>query len=328
MYVYADGEFSFPTLKKVEDQGVLEALLRRAVVETYTNVVYGKRADEGVGRGLGERDFTREVEVVGGEDGGFRFVYKSEEVVEGILGQGQAVEADKVVKATVEATEVVEATVEATEVVDATVEAAEVTEASKGTDASAATESTEEVAAEEVAAEEVAAEEVAAEEVAAEEVAAEEVAPEEQAIEEEVVVEEVSTPPLALSPTDAWHSLPIPISHLLAIHKRLLLTTGYRLSDQALSYSPTARDLLKALRNAATPPPEKLDLLSLVPELRKLGNVRVLKSRLRPVDREVEKGRLSPAQREWLENKRRRERGEEVEGEWIYKWDEGKYFVP
>ncbi|KAF8451252.1 hypothetical protein BGX38DRAFT_1183701 [Terfezia claveryi] len=132
---------------------------------------------------------------------------------------------------------------------------------------------------------------------------------------------------LTLSPTDAWHSLPLPLPHLLAIHKRLLLTTGHRLPDQALSYSPTALNLLRSLREAASPEPEKLDLLSLVPELNRLRNVRVLKGRLRPLDREIDKGRLSPAQREWLENKRRRDRGEEIEGEWIYKWDEGKYFV-
>jgi len=221
-------------------------------------------------------------------------LYKSEVVVEGILGQGRAVEDVQVAEsATVEAATVEAATVEAAEVTDATVEATAVTDAATTT----AAEPTEEV--------------ISSSDVV------------------EDIVSEASAinPPLALSPTDAWHSLPLPLPHLLAIHKRLLLTTGHRLPDQALSYSPTALDLLKSLREAAAPPPEKLDLLSLAPELNELGNVRVLKSRLRPVDREIEKGRLSPAQREWLENKRRRERGEEIEGEWTYKWDEGKYFV-
>ncbi|RPB20695.1 hypothetical protein L211DRAFT_870439 [Terfezia boudieri ATCC MYA-4762] len=396
---------SFPTLNKVTDSDALEALLRRAVVETYTNVFYGKEADEGLVREVGGEDFTRNVEIVRGEDGGFRFLYKSKEVVEGILGQRRVVEDAEVTDAKVtdativEAAEAPNATAEATTVNDgAAAEPTEevvpssdlaediVSEAStinptaaaepteevvpsvnvaegivseaSAINPTAAAEPTEEVVPSVNVAEGIVSEASAINPTAAAEPTGgvvpsvnvaegivseastinptaaaeptEEVVPSANVVED--IVSEASTinptiSPLPLSPTDAWHSLPLPLPHLFAIHKRLLLTTGHRLSDQALNYSPTALDLLKSLRKAASPEPEGLDLLSLVPELNRLRNVRVLKRRLRPVDREIDKGRLSPAQREWLENKRRRDRGEEIEGEWIYKWDEGKYFV-
>ncbi|KAF8427921.1 hypothetical protein EV426DRAFT_588939, partial [Tirmania nivea] len=290
----------------------------------------------------GGGDLTGKVEVVRGQDGGFRFLYESEAVVEGILSQGRAVgDAEGAGATIVEAAEAADATAADATVVNAT--AADATAADAATDATAADAAVDATTADATATDATAADSTAADSTAADSTAAvkatavtdaaaaaepaEEVVDSPPDVAEEIVPEDSTIAPLALSPTDAWRSLPLPIPHLFAIHKRLLLTTGHRLPDQALSHCPTALDLLISLREAAAPPPEKFDLLLLAPELNELGNVRVLSSRLRPVDREIAKGRLSPAQREWLENKRRRSRGEEVEGEWTYKWDEGKYFV-
>jgi len=53
----------------------------------------------------------------------------------------------------------------------------------------------------------------------------------------------------------------------------------------------------------------------------------VLKTRVRPVDKNTEVGMLSPGVKEWLEVKRKKAAGEDVDGQFVYKWDEGKYFV-
>lgn len=129
------------------------------------------------------------------------------------------------------------------------------------------------------------------------------------------------------TPAEAWLSLPLPPMHLFAIHKRILATTGQRLSDNALSGSPTVSDLLRELLAVAAPPPDKLDLLQVAPELAQLDNVKVLRTRIRPVDKNIRIGMLSPGVKEWLEVKRKKAAGEEVDGQFVYKWDEGKYFV-
>lgn len=129
------------------------------------------------------------------------------------------------------------------------------------------------------------------------------------------------------TPAEAWLSLPLPPMHLFAIHKRILVTTGQRLSDNALSEAPTVSDLLQELLAVAAPPPDKLDLLQVAPELAQLGNVKVLRTRIRPVDKNTRIGMLSPGVKEWLEVKRKKTAGEEVDGQFVYKWDEGKYFV-
>lgn len=57
----------------------------------------------------------------------------------------------------------------------------------------------------------------------------------------------------------------------------------------------------------------------------------VFKERVKPVEKEMRIGRMSPAMKEWLDKKRRAEelaaRGERGEEGWRYGWEGEKYFV-
>lgn len=279
---------SYPTLNKVTDPQALKSYLRKAVIETYTNVLHGEKADAGIVRNATAQDYTRQVEVLQNKDGGFQFLYKNEAVVDKLLGR------EEVAPAT--ARTVLEESAE-------TPEGAQIIEGVKSTEGTDTTGGVENANADAIAS-----------------------APtgENSQLNAHFALGE---PLPLLPPNDAWLSLPLHENHLLAIHKRILVSTGHRLSDNALSHSATVSSLLKALAEAAAPPPEKLDLLAVAPELTELGNVKVLKTRLRPVDKEIEVGRLNPGTKEWLDNKRRKEAGLDVDGHFTYKWDEGKYFV-
>ncbi|KAI5794302.1 ribosomal subunit 39S-domain-containing protein [Peziza echinospora] len=128
-----------------------------------------------------------------------------------------------------------------------------------------------------------------------------------------------------------WLNLSLAVPAVkFAINKRIIASTGHILSDITLNQITTVSQLLEAL---LTPPrrTEKLDLLNTTPELAELPNVAIYESRLRPLDKEKMKGRLSPLQKELLENKAKLERGdikpEETE-DFKYGWEGDKYFHP
>ena len=371
---------------------MLKVLLRRAVLETYTIILHGRDAAVGVSRDtMPVEDFTKDVDVILSPDGGFQFIYKSNEVLTEILGQSPEVTVGEIVE-TVQTDQGMEKTqgtgggiqrVEeshgivkegATEFqkveegqgaagADLAVKALGDREATKETQRAAKAQGTGRVQGESEVQGVGRGQEVAnvqgtlvaekAHQGVVTEVHVQEPTeaqgpqktPENEKAHRvksqaagEVQIAQTTTLPVqtnntrrntlaASTPDEAWLSLPLPPTHIFAIHKRILATTGQRLHDHALSHSPTASALLDELLAVAAPPSDKLDLLQAAPELAQLSNVKVLKTRIRPVDKDTEIGMLSPGVKEWLEMKRREAAGEEIDGQFVYKWDEGKYFV-
>lgn len=377
---------------RITDPEVLKVLLRRAVLETYTIILHGRDAAVGVSRDtMPVEDFTKDVDVIFSPDGGFQFIYKSNEVLTEILGQSPEVTVGEIVE-TVQTDQGMEKTqgtgggiqrVEeshgivkegATEFqkveegqgaagADLAVKALGDREATKETQRAAKAQGTGRVQGESEVQGVGRGQEVAnvqgtlvaekAHQGVVTEVHVQEPTeaqgpqktPENEKAHRvksqaagEVQIAQTTTLPVqtnntrrntlaASTPDETWLSLPLPPTHIFAIHKRILATTGQRLHDHALSHSPTVSALLDELLAVAAPPSDKLDLLQAAPELAQLSNVKVLKTRIRPVDKDAEIGMLSPGVKEWLEMKRREAAGEEIDGQFVYKWDEGKYFV-